>query len=54
MSLPDTRDSGGNAIQLGANGLGAPTPQAATILSIDELRSVVFIIRCARAIAFLQ
>ena len=30
------------------------TPRAAPILSIDELRSVVFIIRCARAIGFLQ
>ncbi len=32
----------------------SPNPQAAPILSIDELRSVVFIIRCARAIGFLQ
>ncbi len=32
----------------------AATPQAAPILSIDELRSVVFIIRCARAIGLLQ
>jgi hypothetical protein len=37
-----------------ANGLDASRPQAAPILSIDELRSVVFIIRCARVIAFLQ
>ena len=29
-------------------------PQASPILSIDELHSVVFIIRCARAIGFLQ
>src|SRR3954468_5481672 len=29
-------------------------PQAAPILSTDELHSVVFIIRCARAIGFLQ
>ena len=29
-------------------------PQAAPILSIDELRLVIFIIRCARVIAFLQ
>ena len=29
-------------------------PGAAPVLSIDELRSVVYIIRCARAIAFLQ
>jgi hypothetical protein len=41
-------------IQVGANGVGAPRPRAAPILSIDELRSVVFIIRCARAIAILQ
>ena len=32
----------------------AATPQVAPILSIDELHSVVFIIRCARAIGFLQ
>ena len=54
MARPVSRDYGGNAIQDDAKGLEAPTPQAATILSIDELRSVVFIIRCARAIAFLQ
>jgi hypothetical protein len=39
---------------VGANGLVAPGPQATQILSIDELRSVIFIIRCARVIAFLQ
>jgi hypothetical protein len=54
MARPVSRDYGGNAIQDDAKGLEAPTPQAATILSIDELRSVVFIIRCARVIAFLQ
>ena len=37
-----------------ANGDQGPRPQGAPILSTDELRSVVFIIRCARAIAFLQ
>jgi hypothetical protein len=37
-----------------ANGLDAPRPQTARILSIDELRLVIFIIRCSRAIAFLQ
>ena len=41
-------------MRAGANGLDAPRPQAAPILSIDELRSVIFIIRCARVIAFLQ
>ena len=30
------------------------TPRAAPILSTDELRSVVFIIRCARAIGLIQ
>jgi hypothetical protein len=54
MVRPVTHNRGGIAIQVGANGLEAPTPQAAPILSIDELRSVIFIIRCARAIAFLQ
>lgn len=54
MVRPVTRDRGGTAIQAGANGLESPTPQTAPILSIDELRSVIFIIRCARAIAFLQ
>jgi hypothetical protein len=32
----------------------ATAPQAAPILSTDELHSVVFIIRCARTIGFLQ
>src|SRR4051794_37362667 len=32
----------------------APKPQTAPILSTDELHSVVFIIRCARAVGFLQ
>jgi hypothetical protein len=41
-------------MRVGANGLDSPSPQAAPILSIDELRSVVFIIRCSRVIAFLQ
>jgi hypothetical protein len=54
MVRPATRNRAGTAIQVGANGLEAPTPRAAPILSIDEFRSIVFIIRCARAIAFLQ
>ncbi len=54
MVRPVTRDRGGTAIQAGASGLETPTPPAVPILSIDELRSVIFIIRCARAIAFLQ
>jgi hypothetical protein len=54
MARPVTRDRGGTATQVGADGLEAPMPHAAPVLSIDELRSVVFIIRCARAIAFLQ
>jgi hypothetical protein len=54
MDRPVTHNPGGAAIQAGANGLEAPTPQAAPILSIDEFRSVIFIIRCARAISFLQ
>jgi hypothetical protein len=54
MVRPVTRNRGGTAIEVGANGLGAPAPRAAPILSIDEFRSIVFIIRCARAIAFLQ
>jgi hypothetical protein len=40
--------------RVGANGLDAPEPEAARILSIDELRTVIFIIRCARVIAFLE
>jgi hypothetical protein len=39
---------------VGADGLEATTPQTTPVLSKDELRSVVFIIRCARTIAFLQ
>jgi hypothetical protein len=54
MIRPVTRNRGGTAIQVGANGLEAPALRAAPILSIDEFRSIVFIIRCARAIAFLQ
>ena len=54
MVRPVTGNRGGTAIQVGDDGPEAPTPQAAPILSIDELRSVIFIIRCARAIAFLQ
>jgi hypothetical protein len=41
-------------MRVGANGRDASGPQAAPILSIDEHRLVVFIIRCARVIAFLQ
>jgi hypothetical protein len=41
-------------VRVGANGLDATRLQSARILSIDELRSVIFIIRCARVIAFLQ
>jgi hypothetical protein len=48
-------DGGRSAlIRVGANSLESPRTQAAPILSIDELRSVVFIIRCARVIEFLQ
>jgi hypothetical protein len=41
-------------MQVGANRLDAPNPQAARILSRDELRTVIFIIRCARLVALLQ
>ena len=54
MVGPVTRNRRRAAIQVGANGLGAATPQAAPTLSIDEFRLVIFIIRCARVIAFLQ
>src|SRR3954471_19151871 len=54
MVLPVSRNNGETAIEVGANGLKAATPHAVPTLSIDELRLVVFIIRCARAIAFLQ
>jgi hypothetical protein len=54
MVRPVTRNRGGTAIQAGANGVEAPTPRAAPILSIDEFRTIVFIIRCARVIGFLQ
>ena len=54
MIRPVIRSRGGTAIQVGGDGLGAPARRAAPILSIDEFRSIVFIIRCARAIAFLQ
>jgi hypothetical protein len=54
MVRPVPRNRGGIAIQVGADGLKEPTPESAPILSIDEYRSVVFVIRCARAIALLQ
>ena len=54
MDRPVTPDRGRAAIQVGADGFGAPAPQAALTLSIDELRWVIFIIRCARVLAFLQ
>jgi hypothetical protein len=54
MVRPVSPNRGETAIQVGAKGLEAPTPRAAPILSIDELRLIIFIIRCARAIAFLQ
>ena len=41
-------------MQVKSKGLDAPGFQRAPILSIDEIRSVVFIIRTARVIAFLQ
>ncbi len=44
MAVPDTRNGGDEA----------PNPQAAPILSTDELHSLVFIVRCARAIGILQ
>lgn len=47
-------DSEGTDIQSNANGLEAAKPHAAPILSIDDFRLVVFIIRCARVIALLQ
>lgn len=54
MAHSTTRENGGTEIQVNANGREAPKPQAAPILSIDDFRLVVFIIRCARAISFLQ
>src|SRR4051812_40825336 len=44
MADSDTREGGGDAT----------APHAAPILSTDELHSVVFIIRCAGAMGFLQ
>ncbi len=56
MVRPVIDNSEGTAIEADANGSEAPPlqTQATPILSTDELRSVVFIIRCARAIAFLR
>ncbi len=54
MTRSVTPNSGRAEIQVNANDRDAPTPEAAPILSIDDLRLVVFIIRCARIIAFLQ
>jgi hypothetical protein len=54
MVRSDIRYGGGSVIQVSADGLKVPTPQTTPVLSKDEFRSVVFIIRCARTIAFLQ
>ncbi len=54
MVRPVTRNRGRTTIQVGANGLKAPTPPVAPTLSIDEVRLVIFIIRCARVVEFLQ
>lgn len=49
-----TRNRGGTEIQVNPERLEAPRSQAVPILSIDDLQLVVFIIRSARIIAFLQ
>jgi hypothetical protein len=54
MARSSTRNSGATEIEGNANGPDAQTSRAAPILSVDDLRLVVFIIRCARLIAFLQ
>lgn len=54
MVRPVNPDRTGTETQVGSDGRGALAPHATPILSIDELRSVVFIIRCARAISLLQ
>jgi hypothetical protein len=54
MARSAASDRGETEIKANANGLEAPKPQGASVLSIDDLRLVVFIIRCARIIAFLQ
>ena len=54
MARSATRDSGETEINVNASGVEAPGPPAAPILSVDDLRLAVFIIRCARTIAFLQ
>src|SRR5262249_17952636 len=54
MVRPAVHNSGGTTVRVGDYSLEAPTPRPAPVLSMDEFRSVVFIIRCARAIAFLQ
>ncbi len=54
MVGPDPQNRGQAAIQPGRNGSGTPAPQPSPILSIDEFRWVVFLIRSARVLAFLQ
>jgi len=54
MAHSASRDSGETEIQVDANGVEARRPQATPILSIDDFRLMIFIIRCARTIAFLQ
>ncbi len=54
MGSSDIGNRLGVPMRMGENGLDAPGPQAARVLSIDEVGLVVFIIRCARVIALLQ
>src|SRR3954464_4714332 len=54
MGRSGTPNGGETRVPVNANDGEAPKPQASPILSIDDYRLVVFIIRCARIIAFLQ
>jgi hypothetical protein len=54
MARSTIRNSGETETKVDAGGVEATGPQAAPVLSVDDLRLVVFIIRCSRTIALLQ
>jgi hypothetical protein len=54
MVRPVASERERTSIGAGANGREKRAEQAAPMLSIDEFRTVIFIIRCARTIALLQ
>lgn len=54
MDRSTTNNSGETEIDIDATGIDTPKLQTTAVLPVDDLRLVVFIIRCARTIALLQ